>query len=79
MYGNKRHFQYHADNQNYQDGIPNRIRTGVTRMRTWCPRPLDDEDALKIKRHNIAGFPLYQNINRKIDTGICKKHYCHFT
>ena len=31
-------------------GTPNRIRTGVTRMRTWRPRPLDDGGVWKIKR-----------------------------
>ena len=27
-----------------KNGIPTGIRTPVTRMKTWCPRPLDDRD-----------------------------------
>ena len=35
----------------YKNGIPNGIRTRVTRMKTWCPRPLDDRDARLEKKY----------------------------
>ncbi len=35
------------------DGIPNGIRTRVTRMRTWCPGPLDDRDMLPVPKNSL--------------------------
>ncbi len=47
-----------------ENGIPYGIRTRVTRMRTWCPRPLDERDSFFIKWHSQGDSnPCYQDEN----------------
>ena len=54
-------------------GIPNGIRTRVTRMRTWCPGPLDDRDMIRFrkKRFNI--------ISRRTKTSVKIRFFCLFS
>ena len=33
----------------YVSGVPTGIRTPVSTVKGWCPRPLDDGDAVKLE------------------------------
>ena len=49
-----------------QHGTPNGIRTRVTRMRTWCPRPLDDRGGTK---KAISAHPELRSVKVAPPTG----------
>ena len=52
----------------FTNGIPNGIRTRVTRMRTWCPGPLDDGDP-ESKQKKITCMVII-NAKSGVPTGI---------